>query len=60
VLNAHGVGFLEKVCENALVHELRRFGLDVVQRHGVTVTYDGAIVGFIVSTCWSRGHSASN
>jgi GxxExxY protein len=45
VLNTLGVGFLERVYENALVHELRKLGLDVMQRHGVTVTYDGVIVG---------------
>jgi GxxExxY protein len=45
VLNTLGVGFLEKVYENALVHELRKRGLDVVQQHGATVTYDGVVVG---------------
>ena len=45
VLNTPGVGFLERVYENALVHELRKRGLDVVQQHGVTVTYDGVVVG---------------
>ena len=45
VLNTLGVGFLEKIYENALVHELRKRGLDVVQQHGVTVTYDGVVVG---------------
>ena len=45
VMNTLGVGFLEKVYENALVHELRQRGLNVVQQHGVTVTYDGVVVG---------------
>jgi GxxExxY protein len=44
-LNTLGVGFLEKVYENALAHELRKRGLDVVQQHGVTVIYDGVVVG---------------
>src|SRR5277367_4512291 len=45
VLNTLGVGLLERVCENALVHELRQRGLDVVQQHGVNVIYDGVVVG---------------
>ena len=32
VLNTLGVGFLEKVYENALAHELREAGLAVVQQ----------------------------
>jgi GxxExxY protein len=45
VLNALGAGFLEKVYENALAHELRKAGLSVVQQHGVSVMYDGMVVG---------------
>jgi GxxExxY protein len=45
VLNTLGAGFLEKVYENALVHELRKRGLAVAQQHGITVTYDGVVVG---------------
>lgn len=45
VLNALGAGFLEKVYENALAHELRKAGLAVVQQHGVSVMYDGMVVG---------------
>nr|WP_294520936.1 GxxExxY protein [uncultured Rhodopila sp.] len=45
VSNALGVGFLEKVYENALAHELRKAGLFVEQQHPVTVHYDGAVVG---------------
>ena len=45
VSNALGAGFLEKVYENALVHELRKAGLLVAQQRGVTVMYDGVIVG---------------
>jgi GxxExxY protein len=45
VLNTLGVGFLEKVYENALAHELRKRGLDVEQQHGVTIIYDGVVVG---------------
>ena len=45
VFSALGVGFLEKVHENALAHELRKVGLAVAQQRGVTVMYDGIIVG---------------
>jgi GxxExxY protein len=45
VSNALGAGFLEKVYENPLVHELRKAGLAVAQQRGVTVMYDGVIVG---------------
>jgi GxxExxY protein len=45
VLNTLGAGFLEKVYENALVHELRKAGLAVAQQFGATVTYDGTVVG---------------
>jgi len=45
VLNTLGPGFLEKVYENALAHELRKSGLDVSQQHDVSVHYDGVLVG---------------
>ena len=45
VSNALGDGFLEKVYENALAHELRKSGLKVAQQHPVAVYYDGVIVG---------------
>ncbi len=45
VLNTLGPGFLEKVYENALAHELRQAGLTVTQQQGITVLYDGIIVG---------------
>ena len=44
-LNTLGAGFLEKIYENALAHELRKAGLAVAQQHGITVTYDDVIVG---------------
>jgi GxxExxY protein len=40
-----GNGFLEKVYENALAHELRKAGLGVEQQRGITVMYDGVMVG---------------
>jgi GxxExxY protein len=45
VLNALGAGFLEKVYENALAHELRKSGLVVEQQRGITVMYDDMVVG---------------
>ena len=45
VSNTLGCGFLEKVYENALAHELRKAGLQVQQQHGITVYYDGVAVG---------------
>jgi len=45
VLNTLGAGFLEKVYENALAHELRETGLAVAPQHGVAVRYDGIVVG---------------
>jgi GxxExxY protein len=45
VLNALGAGFLEKIYENALARELRKMGLVVAQQRGVTVTYDGMVMG---------------
>ena len=45
VLHALGTGFLEKVYENALVHELCAAGLAVSQQHPMVVRYDGVVVG---------------
>lgn len=45
VHNALGTGFLEKVYENALTHELRKSGLAVAQQVSCGVVYDGVIVG---------------
>ena len=45
VSNTLGCGFLEKVYENALAHELHKAGLKVEQQHGITVHYDGVVVG---------------
>jgi len=45
VANALGCGFVEKVYENALAHEMRKAGLVVRQQHGITVLYDGIKVG---------------
>ena len=45
VANTLGVGFLEKVYENALAHELLKAGLEVEQQAPVEVVYDGVVVG---------------
>ena len=45
VYNSLGYGFLEKVYENAMVIELRRHGLEVVQQAPIKVHYDGHLVG---------------
>jgi GxxExxY protein len=45
VSNTLGAGFLEKVYENALTHEIRKSGLAVVQQAPIQVIYDGEVVG---------------
>ena len=49
VSNALGIGFLERVYENALAIELREAGLVVAQQYGVTVTYRGRTIGEYVA-----------
>jgi len=49
VSNGLGCGFLEKVYENALAHELRKAGLRVRQQHPIQVFYDGIVVGDYVA-----------
>jgi len=45
VANTLGTGFLEKVYENALFHELMKHGLHVEQQRPIPVYYDQVIVG---------------
>lgn len=45
VYNELGYGFLEKVYENALAHELRKRGHHVQQQAPVNVFYDELLVG---------------
>jgi GxxExxY protein len=40
-----GCGFLEKVYENALAHELRKARLSVEQQKAIPVFYDGIVAG---------------
>lgn len=49
VANTLGVGFLEKVYENALAIELRKAGLKVEQQKIIKVLYAGAVVGDYVA-----------
>jgi GxxExxY protein len=55
VHNTLGVGFLEKVYENALVHELRKNGLSVIQQHPTPVHYDNVIVGDYIADLLVEG-----
>jgi GxxExxY protein len=45
VLNTLGVGFLEKVYENALAIELNTAGLSVAQQSPARVHFKGTVVG---------------
>ena len=45
VLNELGADFLERVYQNALLHELRKAGLAVSHHHPVAVRYDGIVIG---------------
>lgn len=45
VYNTLGYGFLEKVYENAMVIELRKYGLEAKSQHPITVLYESEIVG---------------
>lgn len=45
VMNELGCGFLEKVYENALAHEIRKLGLSVGQQKKIKVYYDKIEVG---------------
>ena len=45
VSNSLGAGFLEKVYENALSHELRKVKMKVEQQKSIKVYYDSMVVG---------------
>ena len=49
VSNTLGCGFLEKVYENSLAHELRKAGFSITQQQKIDVAYDGVVVGFYES-----------
>ena len=48
VANTLGCGFLEKVYESALAHELRKAGLKASTQVPIPVYYDGIVVGDFV------------
>ena len=45
VSNSLGIGFVEKVYENALAHDIQISGLKVAQQAPIKVLYDGIVVG---------------
>ncbi|MBI5945540.1 MAG: GxxExxY protein [Chloroflexi bacterium] len=45
VSNTLGIGFIEKVYENALAHIIHKSGLKVSQQYPIKVSFDGIIVG---------------
>jgi GxxExxY protein len=45
ISNTLGAGFIEKVYENALAHELVKAGLKVEKQASINVFYDGLLVG---------------
>ncbi len=45
VYNQLGRGYLEKVYENALVHELTKVGITLQQQPFLIVRYDGIVIG---------------
>lgn len=49
VANTLGPGFLEKVYERALLHELRKAGISVQAQSPIEVWYDGVLVGDFVA-----------
>ncbi len=52
VANTLGNGFLEKVYENALIHELQKRGVHAQRQFPIKVHYDGIVVGeFIADIC---------
>ncbi len=55
VSNTLGSGFVEKVYENALAHELRKAGLRAVQQHSIQVWYDGLVIGEYVADLLVEG-----
>ena len=51
IQNTLGCGFLEKVYENALAHELKKAMLNVKQQHPLLVTYDDELAEDFLQTC---------
>lgn len=55
VSNTLGCGFLERVYENALAHELRSKGLRIEQQVSLKVYYDAVVVGDYVADMLVEG-----
>lgn len=55
VSNTLGVGFLEKVYENALAIEIAKAGLRVEQQKALNVHYDGRVVGEYIADLLVEG-----
>lgn len=51
VSNTLGSGFVEKVYENALAHELKQRGYLVRQQYPIKVVYDSVVVGEFLLIC---------
>jgi GxxExxY protein len=49
VSNTLGIGFVEKVYENALAHLIRKDGLKVIQQYPIKVSFDGILVGEFIA-----------
>jgi GxxExxY protein len=49
VSNRLGIGFVEKVYENAYAHQMRQDGLKVIQQYPIKVEYDGVLVGEFIA-----------
>ena len=49
VANTLGHGFVEKVYENALLHEMTKAGMHCKSQHKMQVIYDGVVVGEFVA-----------
>lgn len=52
VSNTLGIGFVEKVYENALLHLSRKSGLKAVQQYPIKVEFEGIIVGEFAADLW--------
>ncbi len=50
-------GFLEKVYEKALVHELRKAGLRVAQQFPLKIYYDNKATGLVLALLFNFGTS---
>ena len=49
VSNTLGIGFVEKVYENAHAYQMRQDGLKVMQQFPIKVEYEGVLVGEFIA-----------